>query len=362
MPSIDYGRSRATLEDEFAVVESQALAGSSPRISQSLETAFEAVFTSRTQAYREVLVGCTQARLFDQSIDIHKPYINQGPAAYNGRTLDEKVVNPFLQERRIPCSRGPFLAAFRRSVEFRTETRDGLRDKEGFDALLALIDYLAGEEDHAQLLVFLRYVLFCFWKLREAADVPLSRLQRVSLEQCGRLIDGLLATPSGGRFPVMLVEATFLTIKEVFALDWDVDVQGINVADRATGAGGDIVVRDQEQIVFAAEITERAVDKERVVATFQTKIAPHGIRDYLFFLKTVSVNAEALQQARQYFSQGHEVNFLQITQWIQAVLATLGSKGRSVFIETVLDKLAQADTPPSLKLAWNQQIAKLVSS
>jgi hypothetical protein len=77
--------------------------------------------------------------------------VNQGDDAYNGRTLDEKVVNPFLHERRIPSSKGPFLAAFRRSVRFDESTREGLRDKESYGSLLSLIKLLKKAPDEKAL-------------------------------------------------------------------------------------------------------------------------------------------------------------------------------------------------------------------
>ncbi len=45
------------------------------------------------------------------------------------------------------------------------------------------------------LLTFIEYLLYKFAKLREDAEVPLSRLQRISLEQFGSLITSLLSTP-----------------------------------------------------------------------------------------------------------------------------------------------------------------------
>ncbi len=362
MAAVDYERARALLDGEFASVEEQALGGIAQVVAPPLVAQFDAVFSSRTQAYREVLLGCVLVRLLDKNIDVHKPYVNQGTSAYNGRTLDERVVNPFLQQKRVPCSRGPYLAAFRRSVEFRAETREGLRDKSGFDALLALIDRIAGEDDDSRLTQFLRYLLFRFLELRSQAVIPLMRLQRTSLEQYDALIAGILSTPSGGRFPCMLVGATFATLKGYFALDWEIEFQGINVADRAAGAAGDIVVRSKGAIVLAAEVTERAVDKHRVVVTFQTKIAPNAIEDYLFFIKGMAVNGDARAQAQQYFSQGHEVNFLEIANWIRMVLATVGKRGRMVFNAALLDALSAADVPSALRVAWNEQIAKLTTT
>jgi hypothetical protein len=97
---------------------------------------------------------------------------------------------------------------------------------------------------------------------------------------------------------------------------WEIDYQGINVADAASGVGGDITITHEGKIVFAAEVTERPLERARIVATFNTKIAPNGIEDYLFFVRSETLADDARQQARQYFAQGHEVNFLEIKNWV----------------------------------------------
>jgi hypothetical protein len=361
MPVIDYESARKILEAEFSRVEAETIEGKTRDLAKRQRRHFDSIFQSQTQAYREVLVGCILARLCDRSIDIHKPYVNQGDDAYNGRTLDERTVNPFLHEKRIPASKGPFLAAFRRSVMFDKNTREGMRDKSGYDSLLALIDSVADINSEKELKDLLRYLLFRFICLRTAADVPLSKLRRISLEQYGSLIEALLSTPSGGRFPVMLVEATFSAIKKTYTLPWAIEVQGINVADRAAGVGGDIVIRKDGTVVLAVEVTERPVEKSRVMSTFQTKIAPQGIEDYLFLVRG-QTDDEAMQQARQYFSQGHEVNFLQITEWMLMILATIGKEGRSIFNNLLIEKLNAADIPATLKVAWNKNIERITNT
>src|SRR5215469_4332713 len=357
MSAIDYEAVRRLLEAEFVKVETDYLDGREPQAPER-PTDFDTVFRSRTQAYREVLLGCVLARLNDRSIDIHKPYVNLGKDAYNGRTLDEKVVNPFLHEKRIPSSHGPFLAVFRRSVKFRKATRGGTRDKTGYDSFVALVDLISELDDERDLKQILQCLLFRFVRLRIAADIPLSKLHRISLEQYGQLVDGLLATPSGGRFPVLLVEATFTAIKRAFDRPWLIEVQGINVADRAAGVGGDITIRQGQVILLAIEVTERPVERTRVISTFQAKIAPQGIEDYLFLVRG-ETSDDVMRQARQYFSQGHEVNFLEIRGWILMILATVGKVGRAIFNEVLLAKLDDAEMPAELKLAWNTQIDRI---
>src|SRR5437879_1599976 len=111
-PPVDYVTAHTQLAQEFGRVEEEVMNGQPPAVPDDLVQHFHAIFRASTQGYREVFLGCILARLNNPSIDIHKPYMKHGPTAYNGRTLDERVVNPFLQEKRIPCSRVPFLSTF----------------------------------------------------------------------------------------------------------------------------------------------------------------------------------------------------------------------------------------------------------
>ena len=240
--------------------------------------------------------------------------------------------------------------------------RQGQRSKEAFDTFLALIAALQDRNDEADLRAFTVYLLYKFAKLREAAEVPLSRLQRISLEQYETLIGSLLTTPSGGRLPVVLVVAAFRTIKDFFGKDWAIEYQGINVADGATGVGGDITIKNEGRIIFAAEVTERPLERARVVATFNTKIAPNGIEDYLFFVPLNTLSPQARQQAQQYFAQGHEVNFLEIKGWVLTSLATMGKQGRKLFNAHLLALMNDPTMPRQLKVAWNDYIAALTST
>jgi hypothetical protein len=359
MTAIDYEKIRGTLEESYSAAESYFLEGEPPKIVEEVLNSCETIFHSRTQAYREVLLGCILARILNREINIRHPYVSQSEYAFNGRTLDEKIINPFLHDKRIPSSRGPYLGVFRRSVKFNTTTREGLRDKEGYDAFLSIISYAESISDDFHLSQLLLYLLYKFLELRESSTIPLTRLHRISLSQYDTLISGILLTKSGGRFPVLLVISTFSAIKEFFGLDWTIEFQGINVADTASGAGGDITIKSGDQVMLSAEVTERPIDKNRVVATFNTKIGPAGIEEYLFFVHIKNVDPEAAKQAQQYFSQGHEVNFLEIKDWILMTLATIGRQGRGKFNQKMISLLEDPDIPKYMKVSWNEQIEAL---
>lgn len=76
-PTFDYDAARKLLADTFAQAEADLLEGSPPAVLQGIAAACNQVFRSSTQAFREVLLGCTVARIIDKSIDIRRPYVEQ---------------------------------------------------------------------------------------------------------------------------------------------------------------------------------------------------------------------------------------------------------------------------------------------
>lgn len=360
MATVDYEKTMGLLDELYAEIDTARLHGAKPPIPSGLEADYDILFSSRTQAYRETLLGCILIKALASDVNVRLPYSKQGKNAYSGRTLDEKVVNPFLRKHKIPCSTGPYLNVFRRSVRFEEQTREGIKHKEGFDAFLRVIDRIERSCER-QLIDLLRYHLHRFAELRETSHVEVARLNRISLEQLDSLTFKLLERPSGGRFPLFLVVSVFESLKNVFGLDWRIEFQGINVADKATGAGGDITIRRDGRVVLAAEVTERPVDAARMTSIFDTKIAPHSIEDYLFFIKDRRESVSVIGLAKQYFAQGHEVNFLDIRTWIVTVLSIAGQRGRSEFMQSMTSLLDQGDVPVSLKVVWNEVVSEIAA-
>ncbi|MBW7921929.1 MAG: restriction endonuclease, SacI family [Rubellimicrobium sp.] len=226
--------------------------------------------------------------------------------------------------------------------------------------MLACIELLRTARSPGELRDLTTLLLHRFVALRDASRVRLARIARLSLDQQRGLVGLLLDTPSGGLLPVLLAVALFRTLDKCHALGWDIEWQGINVADHASGAGGDITIRKDGEILLAVEVTERTVERARIVSTFNTKISRHGIRDYLF-LVTREPPDDAKEAAGQYFGQGHDVNFLDIGTWITQILGTIGADCRQRFTTTFLDLLDQRTVPAALKVRWNTLVQALVT-
>lgn len=322
---------------------------------------FDTVFNSKTQSYREVLLGCALIHCADQSVNIRHPYMNQGPDAFNGRTLDEQVVNPFLVFQQIPCSKGPYLATFRRNVKLDESTKGGLRDKIGYEAMLQIIELIENSADVETSKAIVIAILKCFIALRERSIIPIASLARLSVEQYRKLIFHFLTIPSGGLIPMLLTEALFCTINEQFSCGWEVIRQGINAADGATGAPGDVTIKKDNVVIKAIEVTERPIHQARVDSTFSTKIIIHNIRDYLFLYTGIEPEDGCFQSAKRYFAQGYDINFCNLNDLIISVFIAGDSSTRESFSNKMVSLLSSSEVPASVKTAWNQVINAILT-
>jgi hypothetical protein len=123
-----------------------------------------------------------------------------------------------------------------------------------------------------------------------------------------------------------------------------------------------VTVREGKAVLLAIEVTERSIDKARVVSTFNTKIVEAGVQDYLFVYSQAEPGDDARQATRTYFSQGHEINFLQVTDWIMNNLGTMDAKCRAVFTQEILRLFDRPEVPAKVKVAWNDIVRKVVGA
>lgn len=357
--TINLSESKDLLDYSIQKLGEESIRSELVELPEDIQVLARILFSSKTQSYREVLLGCAVVRYFDLNVELSLPYINLGENSYNGRTLDEKVINPFLHNNEIPASKGPYLATFRRSVTLDDSITNSQRDKISYKALLGFLNYLKGLTDIEDIELVILSLVKNFMILRDSSKIELARIKKLHLEQHKFVLEKLLDTPSGGLLPVLVSVALLKTIEKCYNLNWEIDWQGINQSDLASGAGGDITINKNGENLCVIEITERPIDKSRVVSTFNSKIVRKGITDYLFIYKNNSPSQETISVAGKYFAQGHEINFIQIHFWVYNNLATLGSKCRDVFLEELIDLLSKKDVPSVLKVKWNEIIRSL---
>lgn len=359
MSVISYATARNALNDCFEEAVKELL----PEVQEMLQnyqSAFDTVFESKTQSYREALLGCALVHYLSAEVNIRLPYVKQGADAFNGRTLDEQVINPFLMSRQIPCSKGPYLATFRRNVRLDSSTRSGLRDKTGYDAMLTILDVIENSHGNAAKVPIL-CLLQKFIELRERSSIQLVSVTRMSIEQYRKFLDTLLHNQSGGLIPMLISEAIFDTLNTQFNCQWKIERQGINAADGATGAPGDITIYKDDRIIKAIEVTERPIEETRVITTYNTKISISGVSDYLFIYTSTTPSDDAYSVAKTYFAQGYDINFVRLSNLVISIFIIGNSDTRTIFMNKMLALLRQPDTPAIVKTAWNDALQSIIS-
>lgn len=359
MPIVDKDTSQKLLQDCLSEIENEKFDPAKVSFDLFIIPKIEQVFQSNTQSYREVLLGASVARHEDKTINLSKPYAKQGADAYNARSLDEEVINPFLQFNEIPCSKGPYLATFRRQV-FLNKDLTGQRDQPSYLALVDCLEFLAGITNNNHLKDFIKYLLYGFIKIRAASKISIAKIKRLSIGQLRHVLSEFLQIKTGGLGPVLIAVALLRAKSRVFNLNWTVDFQRINQADLASGASGDITVNNSAGTIMVLEVTERPIDEKRVTSTFNTKIVKQGILDYLFIIKgDIKPDEKAFVTAEQYFSRGHELYIACIIPWTIDNLSTMGRVGREMFLEELINLIGANTTPAKIKVGWNKIIESL---
>jgi hypothetical protein len=358
MAQVDYKKAKNLLSSLYRKVSNGIDAMTQKNLTDNAKN-LDIIFNSRTQSYREVLLGCALMHLIEPSANIRLPYVNHGEGSFNGRSLDEYVINPFLQEQLFPCSKGPYLAAFRRSVKLMPETAEGLRDKAGYSAMLDLLSVVEQCNTKQKTNSFIMSLLERFIILRNATTIPLARISRFSIEQYKQLLEELVHFQSGGLLPVFITVAFFQTLAEQYSLDWDISMQGINVADQVTGVEGDVTIKSKGATILAIEITERPLDQRRIVSTFNTKIIHSDVKEYLFIFTNAKPDDTAKEAVKNLFFQGYDINFANIVELIINHFLVLSATARDVFSNKMLALLDSKEVPAAIKVRWNDIIKSM---
>jgi hypothetical protein len=295
----------------------------------------------------------------DPLIDLTLPATEHGDDSFSGRTLADKTITPLMRAKGIPVSASPYLSALRGGAKFIKGGEPRIqRDKKGFEALVRAVAYLQGLDKESRQ-TFLKDLLHRFIILRESSDIALTRTAKPNLHQLETLIAGLIKIKSGGRFPAFLTTALFQMLNDCHDLGWTVEFQGINVADKFSGAVGDITISKDGTVLLGIEVTERAIDKGRVTLTFDQKVSPSALPDYLF-VTTAKPDDDAMAAARSYTTVGHEMNFVSIGPWLVSNLSVVGPRCRAIFLEKMLALMSAPGVSVDLKKAWNDEMSAAI--
>src|ERR1051326_109715 len=286
----------------------------------------ETVSRSATnRACVRVLLACSLAKCSHPGIDIRKPYTEIGDTgAYAGRSYDERYIQPFIIEHRLPCnSTTAFLTpAFRnRNVVLTPDLNMVGRPPQLYKATLQLLTDVYEDRISAENLLgeTIRWLLIIKEEQSSIRNSLLADLRSstgvlpLSSEDIVTIIEQHLKSPNSSRLPVLVVAASYVAAKE-FLGEKILPLEGHNAADRQTQSLGDVHITliDDNEIVTVYEMkAKRVTQNDLNIALQKINRNKQGRRiDNFIIITTDEIEERVKSYAASLYTQTGGIEFV----------------------------------------------------
>jgi DNA adenine methylase len=270
----------------------------------------------QNRAGARLLLACLLAKIDNPNVDIRKPYTEIGGAdSYSGRTYDERYVTTFIDTHELPCNpTTAFLTPALRNRDMILTPNLNLvgRPPKLYQTTLELLTSVYQNEVSAEDLLaeVVRALLIVRDERRQRIKTLLAGLNAskdtmpLSSEAIVTLIQQHLSSPKSSRLPVLVVAAAYQAVEEQLG-ERALPLQGHNVADKQTGALGDIEItlNNDDNIITSYEMKTRRVTKEDINHALQ-KINDSGKKiDNYIFITTEVIDQEVKDYTATLYDQ-----------------------------------------------------------
>ena len=284
---MDNAEARKWLDAEWAKVVSENDMTSDVRM--------DILANSKTVAIRYALVTQLLGKIADPSRNLLDLQLAaSGPGAWDARSFATAVVVPWVADNQhvLGTSLEPYASKPLRRERLE-RAMPNVRDKQGWAQLVCLLDELEGAGQPALVEAF-RRVLRALVRRLAAQTFGYAIPQRISLPAMSAMLDTFLSTPSGGLRPLAVTTALLRTIGTAFGVFSRVEGQGINEADAAGGAPGDVLCYchdHPERLCLVVEVKDIDLTFAHVQSsTRKAKQADVGLTNLLFAVPAVQLS------------------------------------------------------------------------
>ena len=158
----------------------------------------------------------------------------------------------------------------------------GVKDKQRWNAFADFLQTIEDGDEDLLLKTFRRCLQSIARKLqRQSFEYPIP--QRISLHNMSVMLTTFLAEPSNGLRPLVVATALFRILGEAFSLFSNIQSQGLNEADSASGVPGDIVCYDRDDAVaLAVEVKDYHLTLHEYRNSVTKALKGNGISRLLF--------------------------------------------------------------------------------
>jgi hypothetical protein len=298
------------------------------------------------------LCKCVDPRLDSHSLQA--AYRKAG--AFDARTIAHEVIVPFDQanHRVLGGSAEPYVNNPLRCPAVIRRFRSQQKNKAHWDELIAVLGAVeqSSSPDFAQ--EVLNQILAEVYRLLAHVRVIYPTPNRVSLKHAIDLVSRFTADKSGGHRIQAVCAAFFRAIASQFRLFDDVRRQKVNVADAASGMGGDVECWFKGKIALLVEVKDRSLSLTQLDAKLDAARAKK-ITEILFLAEGGVERSERVQAEARItteFASGQNIYVSNLLDFSRGILVLLGEKGRALFLGYVGEELEKAASSIVHRRAW----------
>ncbi len=303
---------------------------------------------SRTVAIRYALVTQLLGKIADPSRSLLTLQLAaSSPGAWDARSFATAVVVPWVADNQhvLGTSQEPYASKPLRR-EHLERNMANVRNKEGWSQLVSLLEEFEDADCQGLVQVF-RRVLRALVRRLASQTFGYAIPQRISLPAVSTMLSAFLSTSSGGLRPLAVTTALLRTIGAAFGLFSRVEGQGINEADAAGGAPGDVLCYcngDPKRLCLVVEVKDIELTLAHVqAATRKAKQADVGLANLLFTVPAVRpADHEAIETlTRREWASGLNVYTTGIVTLMEATFMLLEEKWRIDLLREIGAELDQ---------------------
>ncbi|MYH59863.1 MAG: restriction endonuclease, SacI family [Boseongicola sp. SB0675_bin_26] len=286
---------------------------------------------------------------------------DDGQGSWDARSFAKKVIVPWEADNHgvLGSSSEPYASKpLRRTKLYRG--MDNVRNAGDWEALVEFLEPLESAPSENLHDAFKR-VMASLARMLAEQQITYPIPQRIGLPQLMNILEAFLATSSGGLRPLAVATALFRIAGEGFSLFDDVQSQGINEADAASGMPGDIMCRKGGELCLVIEVKDQNLTlADAQSSTRKAKESGAGLTDLLFAVPATrrADDDDIAELFSRNFAAGLNIYVAQIQSLSYHAFALLKEEWRVRFVREICSELDARQEQPARK-AWHDLLLGL---
>lgn len=347
---MDNQEARSWLVEEWGRILEEGFGGADPEIDALVN------IPAHGQSIRYAIVTQMLGKIADPQRSLLRFQQGSGEGgAWDARSFCKAVVLAWEAENQnvLGGSSDPYIS---NPLRVDRLTRDSTsRPKQSWEALFDLLERL-DDAPADELKVAFRRVLRSLARRLQEQTFTYPIPGRISPRQLEDILAGFLEEASQGLRPLAVASAMFKVLGEAFSLFTEVDAQGLNEADAASGVPGDVLCCREGALCLAVEVKGEKLTREHVTASVRKVREFEGELANLLFIAP-GIQADDRERiadlVQREWGLGLSIGISDILTLSRTVFMVLGEEWRVSFLREVGQELdGRSDLPA--RRAWRE--------